>query len=466
MEKNEIVTVTAQSIGTHGEGIARYEGVTLFVPYLLPGERANVKVLKVQSGIGYAKVEEILTPAEERVRPQCPVFYTCGGCQLQHLRYREQLQFKTDLVQNCLKKIAGISFPVALCERSDKEYAYRNKLQLPVGKKGTENVVGFFAERTHRIVPTDVCPIHPAWSEKLIGATLNFMEKCGLDGYDEVTKKGQIRHIVVRELKKKYIVTLVATVREIKGIDYFCFLLGQIFPEFSLFLNYNDKDTNVVFGEEFRLVKGCATYECTESRIAFEAGPNTFVQVNDFVRARLYDRLVSLVSDTETVIDCYSGGGLLTALFARKCRHAYGIEVVPEASACADALRERNRLQDKMTNICGRVEDCLSGLLQKETDPTTVLDPPRSGVERSVLKELLRAGGKKIIMVSCNPATLARDLGILTGTLAESERGELVKRENPQAVYRIERIEPFDMFPQTRHVETLVLLTRNGRKAG
>ena len=464
MEKNDRLVVTCDTLGTQGEGVVRHGGATLFVPYLLPGERAEVKVLKVKGNVAYAKIEEIVTPAEERVRPQCAVFERCGGCQLQHLKYRAQLRFKTYVVKETLRKIGGVDVPVAPCERSEKEYGYRNKLQLPIGRRGEANAVGFYAERSHRIVPTEACPIHPAWSEKLIAALNRFMDKCGLDGYDEETGTGQLRHIVVRELRGKYIVTLVTTVREIKGIDYFLFLLDEIFPVYSFYLNYNDKKTNVVFGESFTLLKGKGVYECTDGGITFEAGPQTFVQVNENVRGRLYDRAVSLAEADDTVIDCYAGGGLLTAKFAKKCQKAYGVEIVPEAHACADAVAARNGLADKMENFCGKVEDLLPGLLQKNPDAVVVLDPPRAGVARSVLKLLLQTQVKKIVMISCDPATLARDLGLLTGALVETDGGELVKASavgrQPVGKYTVRTVEPFDMFPQTKHVETLICLER------
>lgn len=458
MEKNETVVAIADALGSNGEGIVRLGGVTVFVPYLLPGEKAKIKILKCKGNIAYGKIEEILTPAEERERPHCAVFSRCGGCQLQHMRYRAQLKLKTSFVSEALKKIGGIEFPVSPCVRSENEYAYRNKLQLPIGRVNGENAVGFYAERSHRIVPAIECPIHPEWAGKLIAAVKNFMEKCGLDGYDDETGKGQLRHIVVRELKGRYIVTLVSTVPEIKGIDYFLFLLDGIFPEYSFYLNLNDKKTNVIFGEIFTLLKGKGFYECTENGITYEAGAQTFVQVNASVRGKLYDRVVSFVEKDETVIDCFSGGGLLTAMLAKKCKKAYGIEVVPEASRCADKVAERNGLSDKMTNICGKVEDTLSDILAREPNATLVLDPPRAGVERSVLKAILAYGAKKIIMVSCDPATLARDLSILTGSLTETEKGELVKSASADGKYMITAVEPFDMFPQTKHVETLVVL--------
>ena len=459
MEKNDIVEVICSGLGTQGEGIAKKDGVTLFVPRLLPGERAEVRVLKVKGSIGYARVEEVLTPAEMRVRPKCSVFGKCGGCQLQHIRYHMQLRFKTGLVRDALKKIAGLDVPVAACERSDREYGYRNKLQLPVGRRDGENVVGFFAERSHRIVPTQACPLHAEWSEGLISALLSFMEKCGLDGYDEETGTGQIRHIVVRELRKRYIVTLVVTVPELKGIDYLFFLLDKVFPEYSFWLNINEKPTNVIYGEEFKLLRGPGFYDCQDGGIVYEVGPRTFVQVNDNVRGKLYERALSFAAEEDTVIDCYAGGGLLTAKFAGKCRRAYGIEVVPEAHACAQKLRADNALEGKMENLCGRVEDLLPDVLERARDALIVLDPPRAGVAREVLDLLMEKGVQRIVMISCDPATLARDLGILTGALVE-QGGALVKAETPSGPYTIVTAEPFDMFPQTRHVETLICLER------
>ncbi len=459
MQKNDVLTVEAVAMGTQGEGIARSDGMTLFIPYMLPGERATVRVLKVQGNVAYAKMEELITPAEDRVRPRCPVFYRCGGCQLQHIRYRPQLRIKTELVRDTLKKIGGLDAEVSPCIRSEKDYGYRNKLQMPIGRQNEKNVVGFFAERTHRIVETEECPIHPAWSKEVIAALHGFMEKCGLDGYDEETGKGQLRHIVVREIKKKFIVTLVSTEREIKGIDYFLFLLDKIFPEYSFYLNYNPAKTNVIFGKEFTLLKGKGFYESSDDGIVFEAGVQTFLQVNDNVRGKLYESIVSL-AEGSTAVDCYAGGGLLTAMLAKKCGRAYGIEVVPEATAYADRLRDRNGLQEKMFNLCGKVEEELAAVLAREKPATVVLDPPRSGVERSVLHLLRESGVGRILMVSCNPATLARDLGILAGSLQEMEKGELVKCEKYDPIYAISLVQPFDMFPQTKHVETLVSLER------
>ena len=468
IEKNQIISAVTDALSSNGEGIVRHEGVTFFVPYCLPGEKVTFRVLKVKDGIGYGKAEEILTPAEERVRPVCPVFSRCGGCQLQHLDYRCQLRFKGNVVRDALKKIAGLEISVPAAVKSDLSYGYRNKLQLPVGAdKEGNSVIGFYAERSHRIIPVSDCPIHPEWAGKLIAALGRYMKECAVKGYDEETGKGKIRHIVVREIGNQFIVVLVSASPELPNLRYFEELLGTVFPKFTLWLNINDKNTNVIFGKKFLLQSGPGFFEGEEGGIRYEAGPVTFVQVNAGVRAKLYASAVNaLAADgDEVIVDAYSGGGLLTAMFAKKCRRAYGIELEEEAVRCADSLKEKNGLSN-MTNICGKVEEKLSAVLEKERGEKLrlILDPPRAGIARSVLNAVLKSGIERIAVISCNPATLARDLGILTGSLTERE-GELVK--NPEyaeggesGYYTIESIQPFDMFPQTKHVETLVVLSK------
>lgn len=460
MEKNDVLIGTAEGLGTSGEGIVKADGFTVFVPFLLPEERAEIKILQAKKGIAYGKVLKLHTSAGERVSPVCPVFTRCGGCQLQHLGYPFQLNFKTRIVEDALRKIGGLEIKAESCVPSEREYGYRNKLQLPVGRRNGENAVGFYAERSHRIVPTDCCPIHPKWSGELISALKHFMEACGLNGYDEETGEGEIRHIVVREVNGKYLITLVTAVKEISGIESLLTLLDAIFGQYSFFLNYHPERTNVIFGKEFRLIKGEGVYEGEESGIVYEAGASTFLQVNEGVRNKLYEAAVSLVKEGEVVVDCYAGGGLLTAMFAKKCGRAYGIEIVPEAHACAESLRKKNGLEGKMTNLLGDTAEKLPKLMRELNGKAiVVLDPPRSGVDRKVIHALKESAPERILMISCNPATLARDLGLLCGTLKENERGELIKTE-AEGSYKIDLVRPFDMFPQTRHVETLVCLTR------
>ena len=471
IEKNSIICAVASGIGSNGEGIIRHEGVTFFVPACLPGEKVRFKVLKIKGSIGYGKVEEILTPAEERARAKCPVFLRCGGCCLQHLEYSAQLQHKTNVVKDALRKIAGLKIDVPLTVKSDLPYGYRNKLQIPVGVDKTgATVVGFYAEHSHRIVPVSACAIHPDWAEKLIAIAQRYMTECAIIGYDEETKTGCVRHIVAREIGGKFLVTLVVAKAELTGLEYFVELLQKTLGTVTLYLNVNAEDTNVIFGKEFRLVYGDGFFEAEEQGIKYEAGPVTFLQVNENVRTKLYKDALKTVCEKgdEVVIDAYSGGGLLTAMIAKKAKRVYGIELEAEASKCADSLKAKNELTN-MTNICGAVEEKLPAVLEAEAGENLrlILDPPRAGIARSVLKALLESGIEKLTLISCNPATFARDLGVLTGRLIEKD-GELIKNPAYESVsgeetlagyYEITRMQPYDMFPQTKHVETLVVLS-------
>ena len=336
MKKNDIITATTEGLGSSGEGVIRHEGVTFFVPYCLPGEKVRFKILKIKDKIGYGKVEEILTPAEERVRPQCPVFMQCGGCTLQHVGYSAQVKFKAMQVKDTLRKIAGIEIDVPTAVKSDLPYGYRNKLQLPIGvDKDGNDVIGFYAERSHRIIPIQSCAIHPVWAERLIAVIKSFMQECNVHGYDEGPKTGVLRHIVAREIGGNFIFTLVATKKDVAGLDRLIALLQSEFTSFTLYLNINDKDTNVVFGETFKLLYGAGFFEGKEQGICYEAGPQTFLQVNENVRGKLYKAAVDTVAETgdEVIIDAYSGGGLMTAMMAKRAKRVYGIELEKEAVA-------------------------------------------------------------------------------------------------------------------------------------
>lgn len=461
-DKNDVITAVVEGLGSGGEGICKADGVTYFIPYALPNEKISFKVLKSKNGIGYGKLEEIYVPSQDRVEEKCPVFHRCGGCQLQHLSYEKQLQYKGKIVSDALKKIGHIDFPVPNALPSDSPYGYRNKLQMPVGvDKDGNTVVGFYAERSHRIVPTNACAIHPDWAEKIISILKRYILECGVQGFDEVKKTGVLRHIVVRELDGKFIITLVSFSEKLPKIERFYQLLDEAFSTYTLWLNVNKSESNVIFGEKFVLLKGEGFFDGEEKGICYQAGPQTFVQVNANVRGKLYDAAIAeaLKGGGEVFIDAYSGGGLMTAMLAKSAKRVYGIEFEKEAVACANALKERNGLKN-MTNICGKVEEKIFDVLEKEKGEKLglILDPPRAGIHRSVLEALKKSGIPRLVLISCNPATLARDLGILTGTLKD-ENGVLVQGEG-NGEYRIESIQPYDMFPQTKHVETLVALQR------
>ena len=457
LRKNDICEGLVEGLGTDGEGIIKIEGTTAFVPFCLVGERVRFKALKVKGNIAYGKLVAVLQPSKDRAVPPCPVFGKCGGCDIQHMDYSAQLEFKRETVASALFKIGGIDFPVRETVPCANAYGYRNKLALPIGIADGETVLGFYAPRSHRIVPMDNCNIQAGWVKDVISAVKEFA-KTGVRGYDEESGTGVLRHIVVREIGGKFIFALVATKKI--NLTPFAEILKAKFKEFTLLLNINSENTNAIFGKNFYTVYGDGFFGAEEFGIRYRAGANTFLQVNDDMRAKLYSAVLEEADAGTTAIDLYSGGGLLTAMLAKKCGKAYGIEIVEEASRCADGLKEENGLQGSMFNICGKVEDEIERLFAKtEGRRIIVCDPPRKGIERSSVNAIKNSGADKIIYVSCNPATLARDLGILTGTLSDIG-GALVKCTDPESDYEICSITPFDMFPQTRHVETVVVLKR------
>ncbi len=463
MKKNKEYIGEVLSLGSEGEGIINCDGVTCFVPFCLEGERVSFRAQKVSGGVAYGRLTEVHTLSADRALPVCPVFEKCGGCQLQHAKYNAQLVFKNKKVQSCLKKLAAIDAFVNDTVPSDEIYGYRNKLVIPVGVNAEgKTAIGFYAPRSHRIVETQECALQRDWSAKLISALSQFIGESGLRGYDGQSGKGDIRHLAAREVEKKLIITVVAA-RKI-NLDPLAVILEKEFNNFTLLLNVNKSSGNAVFGKEWHICRGEGYFMGEDEGIKFKAGPNTFLQVNDGVRKKLYRAVLAEVEDKNAVaLDLYSGGGMLTAMLAQKCRAAYGVEVVKEAVDCANGLRELNGLQDKMFNICGTVEENIGKVfaMTEGCRRIIVCDPPRKGMERSVVKAILACGAEKLVLISCNPATLARDLGLLCGTLTERD-GQLVKNDGSAdgGYYGITSVTPFDMFPQTHHVETLVVLSK------
>lgn len=466
MQKNEEKVGVVTALGSNGEGIVKQDGVVVFVPYTLVGEKILYKVLKVDKKCAYGKLIEVLTPAETRVRAKCPVFGKCGGCQLQHVKYVNQLKIKEETVANCFKKIANLDVTVKSAIKGDNQFRYRNKLQLPVQetKNGTE--IGFYAENTHRVVPIDDCLINAPWTADIIKAFKRYIEEFNLVGYNEVSGTGDLREITVKEIKGKLIITAVVLDFNIVGVDRLIEILNEeVKYKFSLYLNLNNSNTNVVFGDKFKLVSGPADYMGDMLGVKFKIGVQSFMQVNESVCSKLYSAVrEGINADEDTVvIDAYSGAGLMTALLAKGAKKAIGVEIVPEAVECANDLAEKNGLSNKISNYLGKCEDILPDIITKEkangAKISLVLDPPRKGCDLKVINAILSSDIDRIAYVSCKPSTLARDVGLLVGSL-EVVNGEIKKAENYVARYNIESVRPFDMFANTKHVETLVVLTR------
>ena len=380
MEKNEVHTGKVISLGTEGEGIINSEGTTVFVPFCLVGEQVDFKVLKIKGNIAYGKAERVLTSSNERAEPPCPVFKKCGGCSLQHMNYTAQADFKRQTVVRSLQKIGGISAEVEDTVTCEREYRYRNKLVLPIGDMQGQTVLGFYAPHSHRIVPIDDCLIEAEWVKDIISAVKCFSKISGHRGYNEEKREGVLRRIVVREIKGKFVIALVA----VKNINLSALvnLLKEKFESFTLLLNVNASQGNSVFGREWHTVYGNGYFEAEDLGIYYRAGANTFLQVNDDIRTKLYSRVLEEADGDAVALDLYSGGGMLTAMLAQKCRKAYGIEIVEEASRCADELKKRNSLGDKMQNICGDVGGNIEEVFKKTQGKKRIIvcDPPRKGM--------------------------------------------------------------------------------------
>ncbi len=460
MEKNGIYQGAVSGLGTDGEGIIDIDGTTAFVPFCLVGEKVEFKALKVKGNIVYGKLENVKTKVYCRTNPPCPVFYKCGGCDIQHMDYAAQLAFKRNAVASVLRKIGGLKAEVDETVPCDSQFRYRNKLALPIGVNAEgETVCGFYARHSHRIVDTDDCLIQAEWIKKIIAAVKKYAKVQHIRGYNEETRTGVLRRIVVRQVGNKYIFALVAA----KKVD--CgFLIAELekdFQDFTFLLNINPSAGNAIFSKEWHICRGLGYFEAESGGIKYRVGAQTFVQVNDDIRKKLYARVLEEAEEGAVALDLYSGGGMLTAMLAKKCGAAYGVEIVEEASRCADELKEANGLGGKMINICGAVENEIEKIfvLTEGMRRIIVCDPPRKGMERSVVKAVSASGADKIILVSCNPATLARDLGLLTGALIE-DGATLVKNPAPESDYKIISVTPFDMFPQTKWCETLVVLSK------
>ncbi len=475
MKKNEIHTGIVSDFGYEGEGIIKTEDYVVFLPFAVPGEKVRYKVLKVAKNLVYGKVEEVLTPAEARVRPNCPVFTKCGGCSLMHLSYKKQLLLKRDIVSNCLKKIAFIDITPQNTVPSKPEFNYRVKLQLPIrqGINGIE--VGFFATNSHRLVPINNCVIHGEWCEGVIKAIKRYAEEKHISAYDESTGKGLLRHLVVKKAGKQFIVVLVVNGKKIPHINYFDQLISQALKaEYSLFVNVNERNDNVILGSDYVKISGKGFISDTFSGINYTVGPESFIQVNEYVKGRLYGTAVELAtkefSDSENklnVIDAYCGAGLLTAMLAQKCEKVTGVEIVPEAIENAKRLAIENQIENAKF-ICSPCEEALPDLInQTDKNSVLVLDPPRKGIDKKIIQAIIKARPRRIVYVSCSPQTFSRDIGLIGGTL-EFDESKIIKTGalpsvTPEGIilpsgYTIKYLRGFDMFAQCKGIEVLCSL--------
>lgn len=453
VEKNQTYTMSITDIGTNGEGIGRIDGYTVFVEGALPEEVIKVLIVKTKKHFGYGKLLEILEPSPHRVTPACPVAAKCGGCQLQHLSYEGQLAFKTKKVKDHLERIGGFSgISVGYAKGMEEPWRYRNKAQFPVGGKTGEPEIGFYAKRSHRIIDTPVCMLQNEVNDRIVKIIRAFLAEYEIPLYDETIHRGLVRHILTRmgRCTGEIMVCLVVNGRKLPHCDVLVEHLREIEGMTSIVLNVNTDQTNVILGTEVHVLWGKETIRDYIGDVQFEISPLSFYQVNPLQTQVLYQTALDFaeLEGNETVLDLYCGIGTISLFFAQKAKHVFGVEIVPEAIADA----KRNAALNGMNNAdfaVGAAEDVIPRLYEEKgiTADVVVVDPPRKGCDSVLLDTIAAISPKKVVYVSCDSATLARDLAYLC----------------PKG-YTIEKVQVVDMFPHTVHVETVVLLSKLNTK--
>lgn len=428
IEKNKTYITKIENYGCNGEGIAHIDDFPVFIENALVGEKVKILAVKVLKNFAYGKLLEVLTPSEARLEVPCPVFKRCGGCQLLHMDYGEQLSLKTRIVEDCMRKFSGLSdFEVAPCTGAENPWNYRNKAQYPVKDKE----VGFYAPRSHDLIPIRKC----------------FMQNEADERYIEIIKSyphsKDIRHLYTRTGDGEQMVVLVTSCRKLKDEEW----LVQRFKDegvTTLVQNINTKNTNVILGEKNRVLYGEGKIEGRIGDLKFSVSPHSFFQINTKQTEKLYQKGKELLElkGTERLMDLYCGIGSIGLFMADKVKSVIGVECVPQAIENAKENAKKNKIENAEFMV-GLSEDVFSELMKKgEMPDIVVVDPPRKGCDEKLLTTLLEYTPEKILYISCNPSTLARDLKILSQK------------------YSVGTVYPYDLFPHTKHTECVVKLCR------
>ena len=447
LQKNQEYIVDIIDNGFEGEGIAKIDGFTIFIPGAIKGEKVRILIVKVLSSHAFGKLLEILEASKYRQEVDCSTYKRCGGCNLRHIKYEETLKMKQNAVQSLVNKTLKNKLQVQETIGMDNPYHYRNKAQYPVGidKKG-EPVIGVFANRTHEVIPIEKCLIQNPKSEEIAKFILDFIKKEHISVYNEETRKGLFRHIVIKVGIKtgEIMCILVINGKTIPKEEILIKNLVENFPQIKTIVkNINTKNTNVILGQENINIYGNGHIEDILGEYKFKISPLSFYQVNPIQAEKLYELGVKMaeISKEDTVFDLYCGIGTISIFMAKYAKKVYGVEIVEDAIKDA----KENAKLNNVTNtefFAGDAEIVLDELInQKKVIPDIVMfDPPRKGLAKNSINDILSIKPKKIVYISCNPATLVRDL-------AEFE-----------SLYEVKSIVPVDMFPFTSHVEVCALL--------
>ena len=448
VQKNQQIELTFEDLTHDGSGVGKVNGYPLFVPYALPGETAKVKVIKVNKKYGFGRLVEVTKKSEHRVDPPCNVFYKCGGCQIQHLDYEMQLEMKRNQVKNALKKIGHIEgIPIHPTIGMEDPWRYRNKVQIPVGTKNGELITGFYRMRSHDIIDDmERCIITEEANDEMIDVVREIANDLGIPAYDEINHRGVLRHIMVRSGKvtKQLMVVIVTRKEKVPQLDELVSILKEKHPEItSIIQNINPDKTNVILGRKTKVLHGEEYIYDEIDGVRFAISAKSFYQVNPIQTEKLYKKALEYadLSGNETVIDAYCGIGTISLFLAQKAKKVYGVEIVPEAISDAKENAKLNNM-DNVEFFVGQAEKVMPWWQAQGLKPDViVVDPPRKGCDEDLLHAMLQMKPKRIVYVSCNPSTLARDLKIL-------EEGG----------YKTREAQPVDMFPQTMHIEVVTVL--------
>ena len=458
IKKNDIFTVQITDTGTEGEGIGKIAGFTLFVKDAVIGDTVQVKVMKAKKNYAYAKLEKVLVPSPFRVEPPCAFHRQCGGCQLQSLSYEKQLEFKQNKIRNNLVRIGGFEpEKIDACMEPiigmEDPWHYRNKAQFPFGYDKEGNVVtGFYAGRTHTIIPNTDCALGVKENKEILEIILAYMKKYAVSAYEETTGKGLVRHVLIRKgfASGQIMVCLILNGKKLPEEQWLAEELWKIPGMTSVSVNVNTERTNVIMGKKVRVLKGEEKIEDAIGDVVFRISPLSFYQVNPVQTRKLYGLAFEFAGLTgeETVWDLYCGIGTISLFLAQKAKKVYGVEIVPEAIADAKENAVRNGITNAEFYV-GKAEEVLPQMYEEEGvyADVIVVDPPRKGCDEKCLETMVRMRPERIVYVSCDSATLARDLRYL---------GEMG--------YEIGKWRGCDMFPGTGHVESVIMMRNCGLK--
>ena len=449
LAKNQCYEMTCESFGQDAQGVCRHDGIAVFVPGLLPGERARVRIVKPEKRYAFGRIEELLEKSPDRAEPFCPIYKRCGGCVCQHMTYETSLAFKHRQVQDLLERVGGLSIEVPPVLGMAHPFGYRNKGAYPVAQVGGAPACGFFAPRSHDLIPLpqNGCAIQGEDSAKATQAVLAWMRQNNVPAYDELTGRGLVRHIMTRSTTHgELMVVLVVTRADIPKAGQLIELLkAAVSGLCSICLSINSRRTNVILGTDIRVLWGKGTMEDTLCGLRFSVSPLSFFQVNPAQTEKLYGLALEYagLTGSETVVDAYCGAGTISLLLAQKAKKVIGIEIVPEAIQNANENAVRNHIENAEFHV-GATEELLPRLIADGLRPDViVLDPPRKGCDPAVLDAIIAAAPKRVVYVSCGAPTLARDAKLL------AEGG-----------YTAEKVQCVDMFCWTGAVETVMALSK------